>query len=174
MISSKLSGFFLAEWIKAPDKFLHHWKEGHLYLSRKLISSHSELYRIGKSFWKICSEMRFYDNEIPAIFKNFPGIQNNRYNPVICQYLLRTYINLKIPKFFLRFWGSNFLYPYLSLLFWSFYGSNHSLQFLIISGKEKKFQQIHWLTGRNMRIGIFSIMCHLSLGNRRKSLLRRL
>ena len=27
--------------------------------------------------------MRFYDNEILAIFKNLLGIQNNSYNPVI-------------------------------------------------------------------------------------------
>ena len=56
--------------MKASDKFLHHWKELHLYLSGKLISSHCELYTQEKVFLKICSEMRFYDNEILAIFKN--------------------------------------------------------------------------------------------------------
>lgn len=34
--------------MKALDKFLHHWKEDHLYLSGKLILSPSELYRVGK------------------------------------------------------------------------------------------------------------------------------
>ena len=32
---------------------------------------------------KICSKMRFYNNEILAIFKDLQGILNNRYNPVI-------------------------------------------------------------------------------------------
>ena len=41
--------------------------------------------------------MGFYDNEILAIFKNLPEIQNNRYNPVIIvfqgQYLPRLSVN---------------------------------------------------------------------------------
>ena len=36
--------------MKALDKFLHHWREDHLYLSGKLILSPSELYRVGKRF----------------------------------------------------------------------------------------------------------------------------
>ena len=60
--------------------------------------------------------MRFYDNEILAIFKNLLGIQNNRYNPVI-----------RLKSFAL--W----------LLFWSFYGGGHSLQFLRIFWKREKY-----------------------------------
>ena len=45
---------------------------------------------MGKSFLEICSEMGFYDNEILAIFKNLPEIQNDRYNPVI---RLKSFVN---------------------------------------------------------------------------------
>ena len=76
--------------VKAADKFLHHWKEGHLHLTGKLISILSELYRIEKVFLKLCSEMRFYNNEILAIFQNLLEIQNNRYNPVM---MLKSFVN---------------------------------------------------------------------------------
>ena len=53
----------------------------------------------------------------------------------------------------MRFWGANLLYPYLSLLFWSFYGGGQPLQFLTIFWKRKnisakKLHHIYWLTIR--------------------------
>ena len=61
-----------------------------MHLTGKLISSHSELYRMGKSFLENLLRNGFYNNEILAIFKNLPEIQNNRYNPVI---RLKSFVN---------------------------------------------------------------------------------
>ena len=52
---------------------------------------------------KIYSKMRYYNNEILAIFKDSREIEE-------------------------QFWGANFFYPSLSLLFSSFYGGAHPLQ----------------------------------------------
>ena len=155
--------------MKASDKFWYHWKECHFYSSGKLISSHCELYRIGKSFlenllrieilkqWNISDFQLFcWEFKITVIILLL-GLNH-------LPYLLHTYINLKIPKFFLCFWGANVLYPYLWLLFWSFYGGGYSLHFLRIFWKiEKYFDQKNYtifidslegISGRKMRIGI--------------------
>ena len=69
---------------------MHHWKEGHLHLTGELISIHSELGRMGKNFYENLFRNGFYNNEILAIFKNLPEIQNNQYNPVI---RLKSFVN---------------------------------------------------------------------------------
>ena len=69
--------------MKASDKLLHHWKEHHLYLSGKLISSHCELYRVGKSFLENLLRNEILRQRNISDFQKFAGIQNNRYNPVI-------------------------------------------------------------------------------------------
>ena len=55
-----------------------------------------------------------------AIFQDLPGIQNNRYNPVIRLKFFNTsyvkYINSKSPKFFLRFLRSKLLAPSLLVI----------------------------------------------------------
>ena len=47
---------------------------------------------------KICSKMRYYNNEL-AIFKDSPEILNNRYNPVI---RLKSFFNTSYVNMLLR------------------------------------------------------------------------
>ena len=69
---------------------MHHWKEGHLHLTGKLISSHSELYRMGKSFLENLLRNGILQQGIISDFQKLPEIQNNRYNPVI---RLKSFVN---------------------------------------------------------------------------------
>ena len=131
--------------------------------------------------------MKFYDKEILVIFKKLPGIQNNRYNPVITHksFANTSYVNLRIPKFFLRFWRANFLYPYLSLLVWSFCGGGPLVAVFENFLEKKKIllqkNKPHFLTLYKVSLDeiwgrYFSIRCRdfsISRGLQKNSLLRR-